>query len=67
MKKVLEAEGIAVETFARDPKRPNVVARIKGNGAKRPVPIMAHIDEIAATLSVRELECLRLRTDGLSK
>jgi acetylornithine deacetylase/succinyl-diaminopimelate desuccinylase-like protein len=46
LKKVLEAEGIAVEVFAKDPKRPNLVARIKGNGAKRPVLIMAHTDVV---------------------
>jgi acetylornithine deacetylase/succinyl-diaminopimelate desuccinylase-like protein len=46
LKKVLEAEGIPVEIFAKDPKRPNVVARIKGNGSKRPVLIMAHTDTV---------------------
>ena len=46
LKKVLEAEGIAVQVFAKDPKRPNVVARIKGNGTKRPVLIMAHTDVV---------------------
>jgi acetylornithine deacetylase/succinyl-diaminopimelate desuccinylase-like protein len=46
LKKVLEAEGIAVQVFAKDPQRPNLVARIKGNGAKRPVLIMAHTDVV---------------------
>jgi acetylornithine deacetylase/succinyl-diaminopimelate desuccinylase-like protein len=46
LKKVLEAEGIAVQVFAKDPKRPNVVARIKGNGSKRPLLIMAHTDVV---------------------
>src|SRR5437764_919244 len=46
LKKVLEAEGIPVEVFAKDPQRPNVVARIKGNGSKRPVLIMAHTDVV---------------------
>jgi len=32
LKKTLEAEGIAVKTFATDPNRPNLVARIKGSG-----------------------------------
>lgn len=36
LKKVLEAEGIAVKTFALEPDRPNLVARIKGSGKKRP-------------------------------
>ncbi len=32
LKKVLEAEGIATKTFALDPNRANLVARLKGNG-----------------------------------
>jgi acetylornithine deacetylase/succinyl-diaminopimelate desuccinylase-like protein len=43
---VLEAEGIPVETFAVEPHRPNVVARLKGNGSKRPILIMAHTDTV---------------------
>src|SRR5688572_2557850 len=46
LKQVLEAEGIAVKVFAKDPKRPNLVARIKGNGSKRPILIMAHTDTV---------------------
>jgi acetylornithine deacetylase/succinyl-diaminopimelate desuccinylase-like protein len=46
LKKILEADGIPVEIFAKDPERPNVVARIKGNGSKRPVLIMAHTDTV---------------------
>jgi Acetylornithine deacetylase/Succinyl-diaminopimelate desuccinylase and related deacylases len=46
LRKVLEAEGIPVKIFALDPKRPNLVARLKGNGAKRPILIMAHTDVV---------------------
>jgi acetylornithine deacetylase/succinyl-diaminopimelate desuccinylase-like protein len=42
----LEAEGIAVEMLATDPERPNVIARLKGNGSKRPLLIMAHTDVV---------------------
>src|SRR5262245_47752151 len=42
LRKVLEAEGIGTKTFALDPARANLVARIKGNGKKRPLLIMAH-------------------------
>ena len=31
LKKVLESEGIPTQTFALDPARANLVARIKGN------------------------------------
>ena len=38
--------GIPVKTFALEPARANLVARIKGNGSKRPVLIMAHTDVV---------------------
>jgi acetylornithine deacetylase/succinyl-diaminopimelate desuccinylase-like protein len=44
--KVLEAEGIPVETFALESHRPNVVARLTGNGTKKPLLIMAHTDTV---------------------
>ena len=43
---VLEAEDIAVQTFALEAHRPNVVARLKGNGSKPPVLIIAHTDTV---------------------
>ena len=46
LKKILEGEGIAVQTFALEPHRPNVVARLKGSGAKRPLLIMGHTDVV---------------------
>src|SRR5580658_3990325 len=46
IKKVLEAEGIPCRVFAQDPARANLVARIKGNGSKRPVLILAHTDVV---------------------
>ena len=46
LRKVLEAEGIPVKTFALQPARANLVARIKGNGKKRPLLLMAHTDVV---------------------
>src|SRR5207247_6454089 len=46
LKQVLEKEGIATKTFALQPNRPNVVARLKGTGEKRPLLIMAHTDVV---------------------
>jgi acetylornithine deacetylase/succinyl-diaminopimelate desuccinylase-like protein len=43
---VLEREGIPTKVFALEPNRPNVVARLKGNGTKRPLLIMAHTDVV---------------------
>ena len=44
--KVLQQEGIPVETFALEPNRPNVVARLKGSGRKRPLLLMGHTDVV---------------------
>jgi acetylornithine deacetylase/succinyl-diaminopimelate desuccinylase-like protein len=46
LKGVLEKEGIAPKVFALDPNRANLVARLKGNGSKRPLLILAHTDVV---------------------
>ena len=46
LEQVLEKEGIPVEVFALEPHRPNVVARLKGGGSKRPLLLMAHTDVV---------------------
>src|SRR5689334_11733894 len=46
LKKVLEAEGIPTKTLAMNPNRANLVARLKGNGSKRPLLILAHTDVV---------------------
>jgi acetylornithine deacetylase/succinyl-diaminopimelate desuccinylase-like protein len=46
VKKVLESESIPVIIAAKDPARANVIARLKGNGSKKPLLIMGHSDEV---------------------
>ena len=46
LKKVLEAEGIPAQFFALEEHRPNVVARLKGSGRKRPLLLMGHTDVV---------------------
>ena len=46
VKSVLEKEGIPVQIFASDPKRPNLVARLKGSGKKQPLLYMGHSDVV---------------------
>jgi acetylornithine deacetylase/succinyl-diaminopimelate desuccinylase-like protein len=46
LRDVLEKEGIAARLFALEAHRPNVVARLKGNGRRRPLLIMAHTDVV---------------------
>ena len=46
LKQVLDKEGIPAQIVGSDPKRPNLVARLKGNGKKRPLLIMGHSDVV---------------------
>src|SRR5437868_7104712 len=46
LKKIFEAEAIPVKTFALQASRANLVARLKGNGKKRPILLMAHTDVV---------------------
>jgi len=43
---ILNAEGIESARYALDPSRANLVARVKGNGNKRPILIMGHTDVV---------------------
>jgi acetylornithine deacetylase/succinyl-diaminopimelate desuccinylase-like protein len=46
VKDVLDREGIPAQLLASDPQRANVVARLKGNGKKKPLLIMGHTDVV---------------------
>ena len=46
VKQVFDQEGISTQLFALEPNRPNVVARLKGNGRKRPLLIIGHSDVV---------------------
>ncbi|MCC7418242.1 MAG: M20/M25/M40 family metallo-hydrolase [Acidobacteria bacterium] len=46
IKGVLDKEGIPSEILELEPGRGNLVARIKGNGSRRPVLIMGHTDVV---------------------
>src|SRR5690348_16948140 len=46
IKSVLDKEGIASEVFESEPGRGNIVARLKGNGSKRPLLLMGHLDVV---------------------
>lgn len=47
LKSVLDREGISANVFSNDPKHPNLVARIKGSGKKKPILLMAHTDVVS--------------------
>jgi acetylornithine deacetylase/succinyl-diaminopimelate desuccinylase-like protein len=46
LKQLFDKEGIPSQTFASDPNRSNFVARLKGNGKKRPLLIVGHSDVV---------------------
>jgi acetylornithine deacetylase/succinyl-diaminopimelate desuccinylase-like protein len=46
VKKVLEAEGIPAIVAGPEPSRMSLIARLKGNGSKRPLLIMGHTDTV---------------------
>ncbi|HUS18523.1 MAG TPA: M20/M25/M40 family metallo-hydrolase [Terriglobales bacterium] len=43
---ILQKDGIASEIFEAAPGRATIVARLKGNGKKRPLLLMGHIDVV---------------------
>lgn len=46
LKGVLEKDGIAVEVFTLESGRPNLVARLKGSGKRKPLLMMGHADTV---------------------
>jgi len=46
LQSVLEREGISARLLALEPDRANLVARLKGNGSRRPLLIMGHTDVV---------------------
>src|SRR5580704_1887364 len=51
VRKVLDAEGIPYIIAAKDPARANLIARLKGNGTKKPILIMGHTDTVKVDAS----------------
>ena len=46
LREVLTREGIPVQVFTTEPGRPNIVARLKGTGRRRPLLILGHLDTV---------------------
>ncbi len=46
LKALLDKEGIASEILAAEPSRGNLIARIKGNGKKKPLLLLGHADVV---------------------
>ncbi len=46
LKTLLDKEGVASEILEKEPGRGNLLARIKGNGSKKPLLLMGHADTV---------------------
>jgi acetylornithine deacetylase/succinyl-diaminopimelate desuccinylase-like protein len=46
LKPILDRAGIETKVVSLDPSRANLIARIKGNGSKRPIILMGHTDVV---------------------
>jgi len=52
LSELLESEHISTQIFESAPGRSNVYARLKGNGSKRPLILLSHIDVVPADESL---------------
>jgi acetylornithine deacetylase/succinyl-diaminopimelate desuccinylase-like protein len=64
LKKVFDTENIPSQVFALDPNRSNIVARLKGNGKKRPLLIMGHTDDVTVDASKWKFPPFSATRDG---
>ena len=64
LKSVFDQAGVAAQIFAKDPERPNVVARLKGNGRKRPLLLMGHLDTVTVDASKWQFPPFSATRDG---
>src|SRR6185295_6459940 len=47
-KALFDQNGIPNEVFEYKPTRANIIARLKGNGSKRPLILLSHMDVVTA-------------------
>ncbi len=55
-KKIFDQYGIENEVFEYKPGRANIIARIRGNGSKRPIILLSHTDVVTAEPASWEVE-----------
>src|SRR3954465_7079161 len=51
IKGVLASEGMTAQIFESAPGRANLIARLKGNGSKKPLLLMGHLDVVGVERS----------------
>src|ERR1041385_6104472 len=55
-KSLFDQNGIQSEIFEYKPGRANIIARLKGNGTKRPIILLSHMDVVTADASAWEVD-----------
>ena len=55
-KKIFDQHGIENEIFEYKPGRANIIARLKGNGSKRPIILLSHTDVVTAEPTAWEVD-----------
>ena len=56
LKRIFDQHGIENEVFEYKPGRANIIARLKGNGSKRPIILLSHTDVVTAEPASWEVE-----------
>ena len=64
VKSVLDKEGIPSQIVGSDMNRPNLIARLKGNGRKRPLLVMGHSDVVTVDESKWKFPPFSATRDG---
>jgi acetylornithine deacetylase/succinyl-diaminopimelate desuccinylase-like protein len=64
LKQVLDQAGISAQILFKDPERPNVLARLKGSGKKRPLLLLGHIDTVTVDASKWKFPPFSATRDG---
>lgn len=56
LKAIFDEHGIENEIFEYKPGRANIIARLKGNGTKRPIILLSHTDVVTADRNAWDLD-----------
>ena len=64
LKRLFDQHGIPAQILAKDPERPNVVARLKGSGRKRPLLLLGHLDTVTVDASKWKFPPFSATRDG---
>jgi acetylornithine deacetylase/succinyl-diaminopimelate desuccinylase-like protein len=64
IKQLLDQNGIPAQMHALEPERPNVVARLKGSGKKRPLLLLGHTDTVTVDASKWKFPPFSATRDG---